>query len=106
MAKYVPESPVHEIYNNIMTMLANLPTYMNFGKYPDNFYIQLDNNNEVLDFMIRETNEEDGEQGKLSKIVGHKRVHQNCKDYNGKSYIKKTTENIGNDTRIIFTTLY
>ena len=42
--------------------------------------------NEIVDFMTRETNEENGEYWKFRKIIGHEKVDQYHKNYNGSSY--------------------
>ena len=42
--------------------------------------------NEIVDFMTRDTNEENGEYWKFRKIIGHEKVSQHHKNYNGSSY--------------------
>ena len=42
--------------------------------------------NEIVDFMTRETNKENGEYWKFQKIIGHEKVNQHHKNYNGSSY--------------------
>ena len=42
--------------------------------------------NEIVDFVTRDTNKENGEYWKFRKIIGHEKVSQNQKNYNGSSY--------------------
>ena len=42
--------------------------------------------NEIVDFMTRETNKINGEYWKFHKIIGHEKVSQGHKNYNGSSY--------------------
>ena len=42
--------------------------------------------NKIVNFIKRETNEENGEYWKFRNIVGHKKVRQNHKNYKGSLY--------------------
>ena len=84
----------YDIHNDITTMSGcgvqpkdtNLPTHMTIGKCLNDFDTQLENNNEIVGFMTRETNEEDGEHWEFPKIIDHEKVRQNRKNYNGSFY--------------------
>ena len=42
--------------------------------------------NEIVDFMTRDTNKENGKYWKFRKIIGHEKVSQHHKNYNSSSY--------------------